>query len=226
MKYSINCHKDLYNPDIVFGLVKNYEKISGKTFLDTVTLRKFNYKNLFDFLSAYGLTTQWFVSKFEKAKTSPFTKVRWMEFVPIIMKQIECDRQKALDILTYIFSRMTVSNEALRKEVFFVFYELGTDYTSFEYELISEDVANFVFYVEKITEDGVRPKCHPEKIPFNEEIDSTYFKKVPSDAYVITREDKEEIEELIQSRIAIADSDDEVKFLLDFSKRFGLGVLK
>ena len=226
MRYNVICHKDLRSPDIVYGLIKNYEKEMDKTFFDSVNLRKFNYKNLFDFLSAYGLTTQWFVSKFGKAKTSPFAKVKWMEFVPVIMKQIECDRERALDILTYIFSRMTVSNEALRKEVFFVFYELGDDFTSFDYELIPEEVTDFVFYVEKITEDGVRPKYHPEKIPFDEDIDSIYFKKVPSDAFVITKEDKEEIEELIQARIAIADSDDEVKFLLEFSKRFGLGVLK
>lgn len=226
MKYTVICHKDLNNPEIVFNLIKNYELKTEKSYLETATLRKYNYKNLFDFLSAYGLTTQWFVSKFEKLKTSPFSKVRWVEFIPIIMGLKGCDRKEALETLEYIFSKMTVSNESLRKEVFFSLYEKGEEYLSFSYDLIPENITNFVFYVEKVTEDGVRPKCHPEKIPFSSEIDEVYFKKVPSDAFIVTKEDKEEIEELIQSRIVLADSDEEVQFLLDFSKRFGLGVLK
>lgn len=225
-KSTVICHKDFYNPEIVYNLIKNYNQLTGKRYLEDVKLKKFNYKNLFDFLSAYGLTTQWFVSKFEKLKTSPYTKVMWLDFVPIIMKQNKCDRDKAFDILEYIFSRMTVSNEPLKKEVFFSLYTKGEDFVNFEYDLIPEDITTFVFWVEKITEDGVRPKYHPEKIPYGEEINETYFKKVPSDSYVITKEEREEIEELIQSRIVIADSDEEVKFLLDFSKKFGLGVLK
>lgn len=226
MRYTIICHKDLNDANVVYNLIKNYETVSGKCFIEDVSLKKFNYTNLFEFLKAYGLTTQWFVSKFEKLKTSPYTKVRWLDFVPIIMKQIDCEREKAIDIIEYIIARMTVSNNDLRKDVFFAFYEKGEDYLRFDYKLVEEEITKFVFYVEKITEDGVRPKYHPEKIPFELEIDDKYVKKVPSDAYVLTKEDQEEVEELIQSRITLADSDEEVAFLLGLSERLGLGVLK
>ena len=226
MRYKIICHKDLNDPRVVYNLLMNYEKVSGKPYIEDVKLRKFNYTNLKEFLLAYGLSTQWFVSKFEKFKTSPFAKVRWLDFVPHIMQQKECDREKAINIINYVLATMSISNNDLRKELFFTLYEKGEEYLSFEYDLVPEEVANFVFFVEKITEDGVRPKFHPEKIPFDTSLDETYFKKVPSDAYVLTKEDKEEIEELIQTRITIADSDEEVAFLFGLSERLGIGVLK
>ncbi len=226
MKYKLACHKDLSDPIIVYNLLENYKEHTGNDYLEAVSLKKFNYKGFADFLTAYALTTQWYLSKNEKFKKSPYTKVRWLDFIPHIMKQASCDREKAMHILEYIFAQMVCSQDALRREVFFSLYTLDPSYLEVEYKLIDEDLTRFVFCVEKETEDGVRPKRHPEKIPFFSPDDSMYMKKVPNDSLVIEKAEKEEIENIIQDRIAYTDSDEEIAFLFKLAERLGLGVLK
>ncbi len=225
-KFSVICHKDLSDPIIVYNLLENYKNITGKNYLETVPLKKFNYQGFADYLTAYARSTQWYISKTEKFKKSPYTKVRWLDFIPHIMSQAECDNEKAMHILEYMFSEMVVSQDHLRREVFFSLYTLDSSYLTGEYKLVPEDITNFVFWVEKITEDGVRPKRHPEKIPFIAPEDASYMKKVPNDSLVISKEDKEDIENSIQDRIAYTDSDEEIAFLLKLSEKIGLGVLK
>lgn len=225
-KYTLACHKDLSDPIVVYNLLDNYRTVTGNNYLESVSLKKFNYKGFADFLTAYGKATQWYISKTEKFKKSPFTKVRWLDFIPHIMKQAECDKEKAWHILEYMFSEMVVSQDALRREVFFSLYTVDPSYLTLDYKLVEEDITNFVFWVEKITEDGVRPKRHPEKIPFIAPEDTMYYKKVPNDALVIEKAEKEELENIIQDRIAFTDQDDEIAFLLSIAERIGLGVLK
>ena len=124
-RYQVTCHKDVYSPQVAYSLMKRYEELSGKDFIDTVKFIKFNYANVFNAFEALGITTQWYKSSFEKLKSSPHTKVDWKIFLPDIMRITKTDEKEAKEWLKYILSKVVTTQEVFQKEFFFKFSTLS-----------------------------------------------------------------------------------------------------